>query len=101
MRRAVRLFALAKMLKNDGHPGPDLLPVLRTLADGVRGMGLGDPDCGERIEASDVVRWAVAEIERLRLTAAEREAIHWVMGDAADITDPVEDTLRGLLERTK
>jgi hypothetical protein len=89
------------MLKNDGHPGPDLLPVLRTLADGVRGMGLGDPDCGERIEASDVVRWAVAEIERLRLTAAEREAIHWVMGDAADITDPVEDTLRGLLERTK
>jgi hypothetical protein len=64
-------------------------------------MGLGDPDCGERIEASDVVRWAVAEIERLRLTAAEREAIHWAMGDAADITDPVEDTLRWLLERTK
>jgi hypothetical protein len=89
------------MLKNDEHPKPDLLPVLRTLADGVRGMGLGDPDCGGRIEASDVVRWAVAEIERLRLTAAEREAIHWVMEDAADITGPVEDTLRGLLERTK
>jgi len=53
----------------------DLLPVLRSLADGVRGMGLGDPDYGDRIEASDVVRWAVDEIERLRLTDAEREAI--------------------------
>ena len=35
------------------------------------------------------------------LTAAEREAIHWVLGDVADITGPVEDTLRGLLERMK
>ena len=35
------------------------------------------------------------------LTDAEREAIHWVIGDVADITGPVEDTLRGLLERTK
>jgi hypothetical protein len=89
------------MLKHDEQSEPDLLPVLRTLANGVRGMGFGDPDCGERIEASDIVRWAVAEIERLRLTAAEREAIHWVMGDAADITGPVEGTLRGFLERTK
>ena len=35
------------------------------------------------------------------LTAEEREAIHWVVGDVADITGPVEETLRGLLERTK
>jgi hypothetical protein len=28
----------------------DTLSVLRTLIDGVRGMGLGDPDCGDRIE---------------------------------------------------
>jgi len=35
------------------------------------------------------------------LTAEEREAINWVLGDVADITGPVEDTLRGLLERTK
>jgi hypothetical protein len=40
-----------------------------------------------------------AEIRRLRLTEAEREAIHWVIGDVADITGPVEATLRGLLER--
>lgn len=35
----------------------------------------------------------------MALTAAEREAIHWVVGDVADITGPVEETLRGLLER--
>jgi len=88
------------MLKNDEQSEPDWLPVLRSLADGVRGMGLGDPDCGERIEASDVVRWAVTEIERLRMSSEEREAIHFVVGDVADITQPPEGTLRGLLERT-
>ena len=35
------------------------------------------------------------------LTDAEREALHHVVGDVADISGPVEDTLRGLLERTK
>lgn len=35
------------------------------------------------------------------LTDEEREAIHWAIGDVSDITGPVEDTLRGLLERTK
>jgi hypothetical protein len=88
------------MLKHDEQSEPDLLQVLRTLADGVRGMGLGDPDCGERIEASDIVRWAVNEIERLRMSHEEREAIHFVVGDVADITKPPEVTLRGLLERT-
>ena len=34
------------------------------------------------------------------LTDAEREAIHHACGDVSDITGPVEDTLRGLLERT-
>jgi len=77
------------------------MPVLRSLVDGVRGMGLGDPDCGERIEASDVVRWAVNEIERLRMSREEREAIHCLLGDVADITQPPEGTLLGLLERTK
>ena len=33
------------------------------------------------------------------LTDEEREAVSWVCGDVADITGPVEDTLRGLLER--
>lgn len=59
---------------SDGSRG-DTLSVLRTLADGVRGMGLGDPDSGDRVTASDVVRWAVEEIERLRLIDEEREAI--------------------------
>jgi len=35
------------------------------------------------------------------LTDAEREAIHWAVGDVADITEPPEKTLRGLLERTR
>ena len=33
------------------------------------------------------------------LTDEEREAVSWVCGYVADITGPVEDTLRGLLER--
>lgn len=39
--------------------------------------------------------------ETVRLTDEERQAISWVCGDVADITGPVEDTLRGLLERHK
>ena len=35
------------------------------------------------------------------LTDAEREALHHVVGDVADITGPVKDTIRGLLERLK
>lgn len=46
---------------------------------------------------------AAGEIERLRrwgrLTKEEREAVAWVCGDVADITGPVETTLRALLER--
>ena len=41
------------------------------------------------------------EIERLRLTDEERQALCWVCGDVADITGPTEDTLRRLLDRTK
>jgi len=102
----------------------DTLAVLRTLIDGVRGMGLGDPDSGDRVEASDIVRWAVGEIEqhrgslqrlhgllteaeerlaRLRLTDDEREAVRqacdegrWYPNDYHNI-----HTLLGLLERTK
>lgn len=37
--------------------------------------------------------------DRCKLTAEEREALHHVVGDVADITGPVEDILRNLLER--
>jgi hypothetical protein len=83
----------------------DTLSVLRTLIDGVRGMGLGDPDCGDRIEASDVVRWAVDEIARLRLTDAEREAI-WTVAEAyaENDGDPecerIASIMQGLWHRT-
>jgi len=40
------------------------------------------------------------EKPKMPLTDAEREAIHWMLGDVADITEPPEKTLRGLLERT-
>jgi len=103
----------------------DTLSVLRTLIDGVRGMGLGDPDSGDRVAASDIVRWAVDEIEqqrgslqwlhgllteaeerlaRLRLTDEEREAVAWFSRFARPQNGPVigrhAAALRGLLERT-
>jgi|688.fasta_scaffold505966_1 Arc/MetJ-type ribon-helix-helix transcriptional regulator len=105
----------------------DTLSVLRTLIDGVRGMGLGDPDSGDRVEASDVVRWAVDEIEqqrgslqwlhgllteaeerlaRLRLTDEERAAvddgIDSVSGDESlspSQRREIATSLRGLLRR--
>jgi len=92
-----------------GAAGADeMMEHLQSLADGVRGMGIGDPDAGARVEASDVVRWAVTELERLRLTDAEQKAI-FLMAEVAN--DPrgvavhhgykVAATLRGLLERNR
>jgi hypothetical protein len=43
---------------------------------------------------------AAHEIERLRLTDAEREAIGWAIAATAGVSLRAE-TLRGLLERTK
>lgn len=40
--------------------------LLRTLPPAVRGMGFGDPDDAEYAHASDVVSWAISEIDRLR-----------------------------------
>jgi len=34
------------------------------------------------------------------LTDEEREAIHWAVGDVADVAAVPEKTLRGLLDRT-
>jgi hypothetical protein len=107
----------------------DSLSLLRLLADGVRGLGIGDPDCGDRTEASDVVRWAADEIERLRLaisriaeqdatlsvcdgnvtvtmdatlTDEERGAIRRAAAVAREMHDTrLEAALGGLLERTK
>jgi hypothetical protein len=67
----------------------DSLSVLRQLAEGVRGMGMGDPDCGDRIEASDVVRWAADEIERLRFAIrrlADQDATLSVCGGNVTVT---------------
>lgn len=48
----------------------EMFEALRSLEYAVRHMSQGDPDDGPVLQASDVVRWAVAEIERLR--AAQR-----------------------------
>jgi hypothetical protein len=51
--------------------------------------------------ASDVLRWAAAEIERLRLTDAERGAIEAAACFFSRRYPPAAATLRTLLERTK
>ena len=42
---------------------------------------------------------AADEIERLRLTDAEREAVEWAVSAAQNAQHPADDTLRGLLDR--
>jgi len=58
-----------------------------------------------RDEADEIAArqgWHVAPLYRSpTLTDEERQAIHWMVGDVADISGAPEDTLRGLLERTK
>ena len=41
------------------------------------------------------------EVERLRLTEAEREAVQWAVSAARNVQHPADEPLRGLLERTK
>ena len=54
------------------------------------------------VPASDLMDEAAAEIDRLRLTDAERLAIQWVIGDALSVDGvSIQETLRGLLERLK
>jgi hypothetical protein len=63
-----------------------------------------DPDaCRDPDLLADEVRRlrAVIDSGQPALTDAEREAIHWALGDVADISGPPEETLRGLLERTR
>jgi hypothetical protein len=70
----------------------------------LRGVGFAaiPPSAGESASLLlYCVTHAADEIDRLRLTDEERQAIAWVCGDVADITGPTEETLRGLLERTK
>jgi len=43
-----------------------MLEILKALAHGVGNMTYGEPDATDAVSAADVVRWAVAEIERLR-----------------------------------
>lgn len=55
-----------------------MLDLLRDLPAALGDLGHGDPDEPGRVLAADVVRWAAAEIARLReerLTAGEREAL--------------------------
>jgi hypothetical protein len=52
---------------------------------------------GEQSDA--IIAAQAAEIRRLRLTDAEREAVAYYVGTGGP--DAVDATLRGLLERTK
>ena len=56
-------------------------------------------------EVGELLEEAIAEIERLRLTHEEREAVEWFSHFGLPQNGPVigkhAATLRGLLERTK
>jgi hypothetical protein len=69
---------------------PHLPDALRILA--------RDIYCEDGI-ATQCIREAADEIERLRLTDAELEAVAYYVGTGGP--DTVDATLRGLLERTK
>lgn len=56
-------------------------------------------EMARRFEASGMIAVVVPLYRSPALTDAQREAIHWCIGDVADVTGPVEDTLRGMLER--
>ena len=68
----------------------DLVSVLRFLAGNTTALA-----------TRPVLAEAADEIERLRLTDAERLAIAWAVASAENCQHPADDTLRGLLERTK
>ncbi len=52
--------------------------LLRTLPPALRGMGFGDPDDFEYAHASDVVAWAIREIDRLRKDNDEQCRLHGI-----------------------
>jgi hypothetical protein len=56
-------------------------------------------DLDALIQAMERVQQLEAEVARLRLTDAEREAVAYYVGTGGP--DAVDATLRGLLERTK
>jgi hypothetical protein len=75
---------------------------------------LPEPQCSPCYAAADeierlgrLVRLQDAEIERLRLTDEEREAVAWAIGATARMYDDADggpikrEALRGLLERAK
>ena len=97
------------------------LDLLLSLVEGVRGMGIGSPYEGERIMASDVVMWAVGEIEKLQsrlrladaaircgsptLTTEERDAISdaamALERDGRPSVNRLADVLRGITGRAQ
>jgi FtsZ-binding cell division protein ZapB len=53
-----------------------MLDILKALAHGVGGMTYGDPDDADAVKAADVVRWAAAEIDRLREERRSISTLH-------------------------
>lgn len=96
----------------------EMLELLDSLADSpwAEQLTIGSDETSDGTPtavASDVIRWAVSEIARLRLTDAEREAVGVAMQcveaarcqrhpeeeGEADLLHSVYHTLRGLLDR--
>jgi hypothetical protein len=67
-----------------------MLDILKALAHGVGDMTYGDPDDADAVKAADVVRWAAAEIARLR------EERRWVPVGERLPTEQGEDVLTAI-----
>lgn len=53
------------------------------------------------LDRAALLHEAADEIERLRLTDAEREAVSWFTGGRGPVCPQYMATIRGLLERTQ
>ena len=75
---------------------------LQCLPDAVAHMIHGDPDDADSVKASDAVKWAIAQIARLReerMTNEERGAISWAT--AALLHDADITAKRGMAQRSQ
>ena len=75
---------------------------LQCLPDAVEHLTDGDPDDHDAVKASDAVKWAIAEIDRLReerISNEERGTINWA---TAALLEDVDLTAKlGMAQRSK
>jgi cell division protein FtsB len=75
-----------------------MLDILKALAHGVGDMTYGDPDDADAVKAADVVRWAVAEITRLREERRSISTLHQKVEGLEEENKRLRDERDTLLE---